>query len=49
VNLAVQEILKYIKAGEARDENLILEDILNNKDIYTNKIIPKVTSKQKMN
>ena len=48
MNLAVQEILKYIKAEEAQDENLILENILNNEDIYTNKIIPKVT-KQKMN
>jgi len=27
INLTTQEILKFIKAGEAQDENTILEEI----------------------
>lgn len=46
MNLAVQEILKYIKAGEARDENLILEDVLDNENTFTDKIIPKVSKQE---
>ncbi|CAB5213516.1 unnamed protein product [Rhizophagus irregularis] len=42
MNLAVQEILKYIKAGEPQDEDIILDDILNNTNLFTNKIIPKL-------
>jgi hypothetical protein len=42
MNLAVQEILKYIKAGEPQDEDEILVDILKNTNDYTNKVIPKV-------
>jgi hypothetical protein len=45
MNLAVQEILKYIKAGEPQDEDIILDDILNNTNLLTNKIIPKVRIK----
>ncbi|CAB5307411.1 unnamed protein product [Rhizophagus irregularis] len=45
MNLAVQEILKYIKAGEPQDEDIILDDILNNTNLFTNKIIPKVRIK----
>ena len=41
MNLAVQEILKNIKAGDAQDENEILEE-LSEEDGYTNEIIPKV-------
>ena len=37
MNLAVQEILKQIKAGEAETENTILD-----MDIVTGDIIPKV-------
>ena len=45
MNLAVQEVLKYIKAGEPQDEDIILDDILNNTNLFTNKIIPKVRIK----
>ncbi len=41
MNLAVQKILKNIKAEDAQDENEILEELLEG-DGYTNKIIPKV-------
>ncbi len=41
MNLAVQKILKNIKARDAQDENEILEE-LSEEDGYTNKIIPKV-------
>ncbi|CAB5200416.1 unnamed protein product [Rhizophagus irregularis] len=44
MNLAVQEILKHIKAGEAQDEDSILEN-LSSGMISTNKVIPKVRSK----
>ncbi|CAB4438514.1 unnamed protein product [Rhizophagus irregularis] len=40
MNLAVLEILKYIKAGKPLDEDIILDDILNNTNLFTNKIIP---------
>jgi hypothetical protein len=38
MNLAVQEILKQIKAGEAETEDVILETPIN-----TGEVIPKVT------
>jgi hypothetical protein len=38
MNLAVQEILKHIKAGEAETEDAILEMPIN-----TGEVIPKVT------
>ena len=41
MNLAVQEILKNIKAGDAQDENEILKELLEG-DGYTNEIISKV-------
>ncbi|RGB34253.1 hypothetical protein C1646_668689 [Rhizophagus diaphanus] len=41
MNLAIQEILKYIKAEEPQDKDIILDDILNNTNLFTNKIIPK--------
>jgi hypothetical protein len=41
MNLTVQEILKHIRAGEAQDENIILEELLE-KNNKTNGIIPKV-------
>jgi len=41
MNLAIQEILKNIKAGEAQDENEIMEK-LSEGDGNTNEIIPKV-------
>ena len=41
MNLAVQEILKNIKAGDIQNENEILEELLE-RDGYTNEIIPKV-------
>jgi len=46
MNLAVQEILKYIKAEDAQDEDVILDDILNDTNTYSNKIIPKVKTKK---
>ena len=49
MNLAVQDILKYIKAGEPQDEDVILDDILNNTNIFMNKIIPKVRIKHLLN
>ncbi|CAB4391009.1 unnamed protein product [Rhizophagus irregularis] len=41
MNLTVQEILKHIRAGEAQDENIILEELLE-KNNKTNDIIPKL-------
>ncbi len=41
MNLAVQEILKQIKAGEAETEDIILGDIDMN--ITAGEVIPKVT------
>ncbi|CAB4414418.1 unnamed protein product [Rhizophagus irregularis] len=41
MNLAVQEILKHIKAGEAQDEDSILEN-LSSGTISTNKVIPRL-------
>ena len=38
MNLAVQDILKQIKAGEAETEDVILENIIN-----AGEIIPKVS------
>ena len=42
MNLAVQEILKHVKAGEAQGEDLILEN-LSNGIIKTSNIIPRVS------
>ncbi|CAB5357933.1 unnamed protein product [Rhizophagus irregularis] len=41
MNLTVQEILKHIRVGEAQDENIILEELLE-KNNKTNDIIPKL-------
>jgi len=43
INLAVQEVLKYLKSEEAHEENLILENISKNNN--TDAIIPKVRIK----
>ena len=40
MNLAVQDILKQIKAGEAETENVILDNI--DTPIATGEVIPKV-------
>ena len=41
MNLAVQDILKQIKAGEAETEDIILDNIDTN--VNAKEIIPKVT------
>jgi hypothetical protein len=46
MNLAVQEILKHIKAGEAQDEDFILQNFTSG-TIRTSKVIPRIRSKNK--
>lgn len=41
MNLAIQDILKQIKAGEAETEDIILDNIDTN--VNAGEIIPKVT------
>jgi hypothetical protein len=43
MNLTIQEILKHIKAGGAKDENLILEK-LEDQNAHVCDTIPKVNS-----
>lgn len=42
MNLTVQEILKQIKAEEAQDEDMILEEFCNSRTTHTYEMIPKV-------
>jgi hypothetical protein len=44
MNLTVQEILKQIKAGDAKDENMILQE-LEEKNAHICETIPKVNYK----
>ncbi|CAB4424046.1 unnamed protein product [Rhizophagus irregularis] len=41
MNLTVQEILKQIKAEEAQDEDMILEEFCNSRTTHTYEMIPK--------
>ncbi|EXX67074.1 hypothetical protein RirG_117710 [Rhizophagus irregularis DAOM 197198w] len=42
MNLTVQEILKQIKAEEAQDEDMILEEFCNSRTTHTYEMIPKL-------